>query len=103
MREAKHDGHKRSEALKLYHYYKSALGDTPKRGQFKKFKHWVKEALAPAPAPKPKVVEIKTGGGGGADRGGGSRGTGAGIDTGGVPDWVDAELFEEDEQDVYGT
>ena len=56
LREAKNDGNSHKEALNAYRYYKAALGEQPKRGQYREYHHWVQESKTqPPPLAAPPI------------------------------------------------
>jgi hypothetical protein len=103
MRETKREGHTHKEALRIYQFYKATIQDVPKRGDFKRYHHLVKEALtSPPPVKKGKVLKFPPPPGI-AGAGGGAGGAGAGAGGGG--DWWEQSEFEQDaeeqDQDPY--
>jgi hypothetical protein len=104
MRETKREGHTHKEALRIYQFYKATIQDVPKRGDFKRYHHLVKEALtSPPPVRKGKVLKFPpVGAGAGAGAGGGAGGASP---AGAGGDWWEQSEFEQDaeeqDQDPY--
>jgi hypothetical protein len=101
METAKRHGQSRSDASKIYKYFKTALGGAPKRGDYSKYGHWIGEAKA---GQKPVGA-----GGPGGRTGGGAETPGAGVSGGreGAREWWESPeeilALQEDDNDIYAS